>query len=129
MADDGTKYRRIADDIRANIANGHLAVGDRVPGENDIMARYDVARMTARQALAVLREDGIVDVQRGRGTFVRAAPRALSGSVEVPKELLQELQARHGLSEADLRRILPTAQVRLAETDDGGRWVVEYWTP
>ncbi|MGW2931362.1 GntR family transcriptional regulator, partial [Streptomyces sp. NPDC001156] len=45
--------------------------GDRLPGENDLMAEYDVARMTARQALGVLRDEGVAEARKGAGVFVR----------------------------------------------------------
>lgn len=124
MADEGTKYRQIADDIRADIVSGRLPAGARVPGENALMERYSVARMTARQALAVLREEGVVDVRRGAGTFVRASSPELSGSVAVPSELLEALRSRHGLGEAELLHVLPRVRLRLVEGASG--WSVEY---
>jgi len=65
------KYRRIAEDLRAAINNRDYLHGDRLPGENDLMARYQVARMTARQALGVLLNEGIAVAHKGSGIFVR----------------------------------------------------------
>ncbi|MFC7327316.1 GntR family transcriptional regulator [Marinactinospora rubrisoli] len=64
-------YREIADALRSAIATGELSDGDRVPGENDLMKRYGVARATARQALAVLINEGIAVPIRGSGVYVR----------------------------------------------------------
>ncbi|MFD4377794.1 GntR family transcriptional regulator [Streptomyces sp. NPDC058486] len=72
---DGTrrpKYQRIADELRSAIQSGAFAPGDRLPGENDLMSTYEVARMTARQALAVLRGEGLTEARKGAGVFVRA---------------------------------------------------------
>ncbi|MFJ9430111.1 GntR family transcriptional regulator [Streptomyces sp. NPDC101490] len=66
------KYRRIADELRTAIHSGAFAPGDRLPGENDLMTTYDVARMTARQALSVLRDEGLTEARRGAGVFVRS---------------------------------------------------------
>ncbi|WP_217140998.1 GntR family transcriptional regulator [Streptomyces sp. AC627_RSS907] len=66
------KYQRIADSLREAIQSGEYGPGDRLPGENDLMATYDVARMTARQALSVLRDEGIAEARKGAGVFVRA---------------------------------------------------------
>lgn len=66
------KYQRIADELRTAIQSGAFAPGDRLPGENDLMTRYEVARMTARQALSVLRNEGLAEARRGAGVFVRA---------------------------------------------------------
>ncbi|MFF4496793.1 GntR family transcriptional regulator [Streptomyces sp. NPDC001546] len=65
------KYQRIADALRAAIQAGEYGPGDRLPGENDLMAMYDVARMTARQALGVLQNEGLVEARKGAGVFVR----------------------------------------------------------
>src|SRR4051794_11129225 len=65
------KYRQIAAELRAAIRSGDYAPGDRLPGENDLMLRYDVARMTARQALGVLLHEGVAVARKGSGVFVR----------------------------------------------------------
>ncbi|WP_030236562.1 GntR family transcriptional regulator [Streptomyces sp. NRRL S-350] len=65
------KYQRIADALKAAIDTGRYRAGDRLPGENDLMDEYGVARMTARQALGVLRSEGIAEARRGAGVFVR----------------------------------------------------------
>lgn len=76
MADRGTssqpKYRRIADDLKQAIHTGVYGPGDRLPGENDLMATYEVARMTARQALGVLQSEGLAEARKGAGVFVRS---------------------------------------------------------
>ncbi|MEV5480449.1 MULTISPECIES: GntR family transcriptional regulator [Streptomyces] len=66
------KYQRIADALREAITAGEYGPGDRLPGENDLMAKYDVARMTARQALGVLQNEGLAESRKGAGVFVRA---------------------------------------------------------
>lgn len=64
------KYRRIADDLRAGIRAGEYEPGRALPGENDLMARYAVARMTVRQALAELQREGLAVARRGSGVYV-----------------------------------------------------------
>ncbi|KIX62776.1 GntR family transcriptional regulator [Streptomyces sp. MBRL 10] len=66
------KYQRIADALRTAIQSGEYGPGDRLPGENDLMATYEVARMTARQALGVLQNEGLTEARKGAGVFVRA---------------------------------------------------------
>ncbi|MEW2218227.1 GntR family transcriptional regulator [Streptomyces sp. NPDC006990] len=65
------KYQRIADSLRSEIVAGVYGPGDRLPGENDLMATYEVARMTARQALGVLQNEGLAESRKGSGVFVR----------------------------------------------------------
>ncbi|MER5461641.1 GntR family transcriptional regulator [Streptomyces sp. NPDC002668] len=65
------EYRRIANDLRAAIDRGEYQPGQRIPGENDLIRKYEVSRNTARDALAVLRHEGLTDTRRGAGNFVR----------------------------------------------------------
>lgn len=64
-------YRDIADELRQRIDSGELPPGSRVPGENDLMSQHNVERPTARQALEVLKNEGLIIAKRGSGTFVR----------------------------------------------------------
>lgn len=71
---DRPAFKQIADDLRRQIASGGLTAGDRVPSEAQLMAAYGVARMTVRQALAVLKAEGLLLAEHGRGVFVRSKP-------------------------------------------------------
>jgi GntR family transcriptional regulator len=65
------RYLQIAADLRASITSGQRGPGSRLPGENDLMASYQVARETARKALAQLINEGIATPRRGAGVYVR----------------------------------------------------------
>lgn len=65
------RYQQIADDLRHAIETGEFPPGSKIPGENKLMATYDVARNTARQALAVLRDLGLTEARKGSGIYVR----------------------------------------------------------
>jgi len=65
------KYRTIAAALRDAIRRGDYPPGSRLPGENDIMRDNGVARMTARQALAVLISEGRAEARKGSGVYVR----------------------------------------------------------
>lgn len=66
------KYQRIADALKDRIQAGEFPPGARLPGENDVMAAYSVARMTARHALGVLINEGIAESRKGAGVYLRA---------------------------------------------------------
>jgi GntR family transcriptional regulator len=70
-ADDRPPYRQIADHLRAAIDRGDLVAGDKLPSEAELIEHYGVARMTVRQAVQELRNEGRVVAEHGRGTFVR----------------------------------------------------------
>ena len=86
------KYQQIADALRAAIQSGEYSPGDRLPPENDLMAKYGVARMTVRHAYGALREEGLVESRKGAGVYARDP--AASPAVEVPPGLDLEALAR-----------------------------------
>ena len=65
------RYRQIVDALAAQIANGTLAPGDRLPSEEAITSTHQVARATARQALQHLEAAGLIHTIHGKGRFVR----------------------------------------------------------
>jgi GntR family transcriptional regulator len=67
-------YRQIADELRAAIKRGELAPGDRLPSEAELVERYGTAQGTVREAIAVLRAEGLVMSRQGRGVFVQTPP-------------------------------------------------------
>jgi DNA-binding GntR family transcriptional regulator len=63
-------HRQIAAWLRARIESGELEPGRKIPSEKDIMGETGVARTTARRAVNVLREEGLVITYGGRGSYV-----------------------------------------------------------
>jgi GntR family transcriptional regulator len=64
-------YKQIAEIIRQRIASGEYRKGTRIPTESELVETWEVARTTARRAIALLREEGLVDTVPQRGTYVR----------------------------------------------------------
>lgn len=69
---DRPAYKQLADQLRAQIESGHLQPGALLPPESELVKLTTLNRTTVRAALKLLRSQGLVDVQQGRGTFVRA---------------------------------------------------------
>ena len=63
--------RRIADELRRSIESGELAPGAQLPSERQLAATYGTARNTAREAIRLLADSGLVTAEQGRGAFVR----------------------------------------------------------
>lgn len=63
-------YIQIHNQIKKDIEAGVLAVGDRIPSERELALEFNVSRMTLRQAVQTLVEEGILERQVGAGTFV-----------------------------------------------------------
>jgi GntR family transcriptional regulator len=80
-------YSRVETVLAREIMTGGLKVGDQLPTEDDLIARFEVSRITVRRAIQNLVSRGLVEIRRGKGTFV-AAPNItqelaeLSGFVE-----------------------------------------------
>lgn len=49
-------------------------MGDRLPAEGELAIQFGVNRHTLRQAIALLKQEGLLHIERGRGTFVSATP-------------------------------------------------------
>jgi DNA-binding GntR family transcriptional regulator len=64
-------YRQIAEIIRTRIRSGEYPKNSRIPTESEMVETWEVARTTARRAIAVLREEGLVYTVPQRGTYVR----------------------------------------------------------
>src|SRR5882757_1856478 len=67
-------YVRLTSVLRSRIANGEWKVGQRIPSIEALCKEYDVARNTVRQALELLKSEGLIGGGRGLGTFVRQSP-------------------------------------------------------
>jgi DNA-binding GntR family transcriptional regulator len=65
------KYHRIADALRREIRNGDLPPGERLPAETALVERFRVSLPTIRQALSLLRAEGLIESVHGVGTFVK----------------------------------------------------------
>ena len=63
-------HEQISDALRSRIRTGELAVGQRLPGEGELVKEFGASRGTVRRALRTLNEEGSVQTFQGRGTFV-----------------------------------------------------------
>jgi GntR family transcriptional regulator len=114
------RYLQIAGDLRRTITSGERGPGSRLPGENDLMAAYQVARETARKALAQLINEGIATPRRGAGVYVRGfRPVIRNGIQRLSDSTWGEGRSVWG-EEAD-GRSLAVDSVQVSEDDAPGR--------
>ena len=70
------RYVQLAELVRQRVTKGHWPPGSMLPSIEQLMDEFDVARVTVRQAIALLADEGLLSPQRGRGTFVTGTPGA-----------------------------------------------------
>ena len=92
---DGPRHEQVAVWLRAQIADGALAPGARLPTEHTLCAQFGVSRITVRHALATLDAEGLVVRRQGSGSFV-ALPRVPTGLARLTS--FAEDAGRAGLS-------------------------------
>src|ERR1700741_1697327 len=63
-------YAQVEEVLASNIADGTLPPGTRLPAEHSLIERFAVSRTTIREAIQNWIRRGLVEIQRGKGTFV-----------------------------------------------------------
>ncbi|GII67478.1 GntR family transcriptional regulator [Sphaerisporangium krabiense] len=93
-------YLRIAAELRRRIRTGELVPGDRAPSTRALARDFGVAAATAVRALAVLKDEGLLEARPRSGTVVAATlsrPRRRGGVAELTRERI----VREGIATAD----------------------------
>src|SRR5262245_25845957 len=107
-------YRQIMRQITEAIAGGRLKTGDKLASHRDLAEALVIAPLTVKKAYDELELAGLIETQRGKGTFVKANRPPLDGVAQ--RERLRE-DARRLVSQAlvggvkfsEVRRILDEA--------------------
>src|SRR5574343_1486209 len=81
-------YAQLRDHLRAAILGGRLRAHDKLPSESGLALQHGVSRITVRQALGALQNEGLITRLQGKGAYV------------APPQTTQNLQQLQGLSEA-----------------------------
>ena len=63
-------YYQLKEFLRGKIVAGEWDPGTMIPSERELSERYEISRMTARQALVELAREGVLYREQGKGTFV-----------------------------------------------------------
>ncbi len=139
-----TLSARVAADLRSRLEAGEWAPGEKLPGEHELTASYEVSRATIRTALQDLESRGLTVTRHGLGTLVTA--HAAAGQADLRRlESMTDTIVRHGRSpgmqyraivlrpataeEADKLSLDPGAEVLATEraiTADGEKVAFSY---
>jgi len=96
----GAVYDQIADAITVRIATGETAQGERLPAARDLADALGINVHTVLHAYQRLRDDGLVELRRGRGAVVIGA--SAIGEVQHAVDAVIRAAKSSGLSEAAL---------------------------
>ncbi|WP_260614939.1 GntR family transcriptional regulator [Microbispora sp. KK1-11] len=101
-------YLQVTEILRRRI--GDLSPGSPVPSEAAIQHEFGVARTTARRALRLLRDEGLVYTVHGQGTFVgdSGTKATAAGSIPFYRQIAQEIAERIRQGDLAPRRSVPS---------------------
>ena len=85
-------YVRIHNQIRQDIAANKWHIGQRIPSERDLAQQFQVSRMTIRQAIQTLVDEGILHRKLGSGTYIasRKVQEKMSGTTSFTDIMLSQ---------------------------------------
>ncbi|WP_248959833.1 GntR family transcriptional regulator [Sphaerisporangium perillae] len=84
-------YLQIADELRGQIKSGALPAGQALPSIAQLCQRYEVSASVVKSAISVLRTEGFVIGQQGKGVFVRERPEGDQQPATGNGEILDQL--------------------------------------
>ncbi|MGD0065875.1 MAG: GntR family transcriptional regulator [Streptosporangiaceae bacterium] len=104
------EYLQVAAALRNAIKGGEWAPGALMPSEPELAARYGVTRATVNRAVSVLRAEGLVRPERGRGTTVNELPVIRREAAARQRRETREAGQARGAFDGELRRLGLTAR-------------------
>jgi GntR family transcriptional regulator len=101
------KYARLIGELQRRIERGEYPPGSLLPSEHQLAQEFAIARPTVVRALRTLRQDGWIETQQGKGSFVRGRP-ALAGLASARRGET-ELDRDEPDERGELLEVAPTA--------------------
>ena len=103
-------YRQIADELQRAVSIGVLKPGEALPATRQLAAELKLNANTVQHAYRTLLQEGVIEMRRGLGAFVAAAPReprkpSAAVARQIAERALREA-FRHGLLASDLMKAL-----------------------
>jgi len=100
-------HEQVAAEIRRAIDNGEAKPGERIPQARDMASVLGVNTNTVLRALRLLRDEGLVEMGRGRAITVTGTPE--HGAILAKVKELTELARRHGYRRDELIAMIQRA--------------------
>ena len=102
-------YRQIADELQRSVSVGILKPGDSLPATRQLAAELKLNANTVQHAYRTLQQEGVIEMRRGLGAFVAAAPKESRQRPAVARQIAERALReafRHGLLASDLMKAL-----------------------
>jgi GntR family transcriptional regulator len=93
-------YAQVAAAVRRDVAAGRVRPGERLPGARELAAALGVNLHTVLRGYQALRDEGVIELRRGRGALVTDAAPRIAGPVAALRAYVAEAR-RAGLSAAE----------------------------
>ena len=105
-------YAQLVASLRRAISTGEVATGDTLPSAADLAASLDLNRNTVLRAYRELRDDGLVELRRGRGAIVISGPGTGHTNSPLIEETLDDLARLARQSSVPLSAIVAGLTIR-----------------
>ncbi|WP_027953874.1 GntR family transcriptional regulator [Halobacillus kuroshimensis] len=121
-------YYQIEEFLKLEINEGAFHPGDMIPSERELSERFQVSRMTVRQAVSNMVNDGILYREKGRGTFVaeKKIEQPLKGLTSFTEDMkLRGMSSSSRLLSFDVMQAPQDIASKLNLEDDGDVYAVK----
>lgn len=98
-------HEQLAGQVRRGIATQELAGGEKLPAARELAKGLGVNVHTVLRAFQTLRDEGLLEVRRGRGTSVAADAKSLTRHVELARRLVSEAR-RAGFDDHEILQLV-----------------------
>ena len=98
-------HEQLAGQLRRGIATQQLAEGEKLPPARELASGLGVNVHTVLRAFQTLRDEGLLEVRRGRGTSVARDAKSVTSHVELARRLVTEAR-RAGLGNREILRLV-----------------------
>lgn len=95
----------LIDEIKVLIEADSLRPGDKIPTEQELMRIFKVSRTCVREALSVLRQEGVVEIIQGKGTFLKKHYTPLPDMADPSSSALAHFMEARKVLESSLARL------------------------
>ncbi|MER7168304.1 GntR family transcriptional regulator [Micromonospora sp. NPDC000207] len=110
-------YVQLAELLRRRVESGDLQPGSLLPSESHLSQEYGIGRDAVRAAIALLRSEGVMTTTKGRGTWVREAPRRTDIELAPGGSTVARMPSSRERREMDLDEGVPVLEIHGPDGD------------